>query len=200
MNIEIAKKALQSRDIDNWTIKGEHLCYTNGDIRFLFDKIDSGFLGFRKLVLVSDGRIVKLSFFQKKRLYPLVVKKGYNVEKDKRDEAFRKLRNDRAYKSSPPPPPPSRPKSKPNKINSEEIITNWTSMGSSIKEFNTISSLIGNKINPNIPDEDALSNKVKDTKTSVSKKLTEVERRTQQFKNDVEKEKLRIRKLLRKEN
>lgn len=197
MNVHIAENALKSTGTDKWSIKGEHLCYVDGDTRFLFDKISDGFLGFRKLVLVSDGRLVEMSFFDKKRLYPLVVAKGLRVENDMRMKA---LQNVRTQRRAPSPPPPPKPRTK---VDTKAVAQKWAEAGflGGLSEMSAerLSDILGgDRARPQIPDEGKLSKKVKDTKKMVEKTLTDAEQKSKVFKDNVEKEKARIRKLLRK--
>jgi hypothetical protein len=82
-------------DYKNWRVNDERLerIDDNGKTLYFYDKIDVGFLAFRKMVLVDDNGIVDLSLFAKKKLYKKVVHRGYKVEERMKLEAMAKMFN-----------------------------------------------------------------------------------------------------------
>lgn len=196
MELQEVEIILNAGNPASWTIKGEHLCYENGDRRFLFDKISEGLFAFNKLVLVSDGRLIPMSFFDKRRIHHKVVDRLNTTKTRMQLDAIQKMRK----AAAPPPPPKSRKMSStipvPEGQTMDEAVARWGQMAQS----GGLSSeqLGGMRARPSIPDEGKLAKKVKGTKEAVEKTLSDAERKSEKFRENVEKEKARIRKLLRK--
>lgn len=84
MNIEQLKLDLAvNSDNHLWTVKDGRLNHldVDGNLLYFYDNIKiDGFLPFRHLTLVSGNDIVSLGFFEKLKLYKLVVKQYYLIE------------------------------------------------------------------------------------------------------------------------
>lgn len=205
MDLLTVENILKARGVEYWEIKGEHFCYTNGDTRFLFDKIDNSFLGFRKLTLVSDGRLVQIPFFKRKGLLSLVKKKRELFFSKKKHEAMATLISRRRAPAPPPPPPPPRriPSTIPvaEGLSLDEAVERWSQFGQAAGDLSMerLHALLGNRPSrPAIPDEGKLPMKSNKSKERVEKTLDEAELRSKQFQENVEIEKARIREILRK--
>jgi len=82
-------------DHNNWRINGERLERTDddGNTLYFYDKIEGGFLAFRKLVLATDKGMIDLSFFAKRKLHKKVIARGYRVESDLRMKALKDMQS-----------------------------------------------------------------------------------------------------------
>lgn len=191
MNLrEVEKIVENSHNNNKWAIKGDQLCYRDGSTIIEFDRIDNetNWIGFRKLRLVCNGKLMNIGFFSKRSLHPKVLKKLNDIKV---------LINTNVMASSPAAP---------------ITITPVYSMGGEIKStlrpdpiedrtraileerINILSQSmhdVNRSMNPNISDEDELDKKIVI--------LSDAELRNKKFKENVAKEKIRIRKLLRKD-
>lgn len=193
MNLNYVEKALTKSERDKWSINNNHLCYRDGTINFLFDNINTNFFGFNKLILVSDGRLIKMSFFDKKRLHKLVLKKLEDTKYVRKYKAIRNL-SDNHNKFELPSNFTNKNKSLSVKIkSSDEEVKEWANSHNieSNTESNKIKVSSFNKKNCDYKktNKDELTNVSTNVKLSKNKKLD--------FKEKVELERIRIRKILR---
>jgi len=190
MNITLVESLLESSLKSKWSIKGEHLCFTDGDTRFLFDKIEDSLFGFTKLILVSDGRLIEMSLFNKFRLAPMVRARKNLVIRYMKDAARVKMMEDRYKVENPKPPAPPKPRleglTKP--ISREDVVNKWGTMGS---------QLLGGR-NTGLSVRESMIKRVTEAKEKTEAKLTDAEIKANAFRKNVSVEKLRIRELLRK--
>ncbi len=194
MDIRIVESLLESSSRRKWTIKGEHLCFTDGNVNFLFDKIgdDVSFFGFTKLVLVSNGNLIKMSLLQKMRLSRLVKRKRAETISYMKSDAMQKLMQERNKPATPPVTPPPKP------ISTREAALMKTYGLGSTTSTTMLDVLREHPSRPETKDDESVVEKVKAVLRGTEKTLNDGKSKNEVFRNKVEKEKLRIRKLLRK--
>jgi hypothetical protein len=203
MDINIVESLLKSSLRSKWTIKGKHLCFTDSYMNFLFDKIEDSLFGFRKLILVSDGRLIEMSLLEKMKLAPLVRAKKNEVISRLKSEAIVKSMEER-HRTPPLPTPPKPRLEGLTKTKREALVSKWEtfdSLGGLPKTMTSerLGSLLGGRPSrPSAKPEglfEGVNKAIKESKNT----LSEAEMKTKKFKEDVEIEKLRIRELLRKD-